>query len=520
MKNVCRLLFLLIMLICIVNLNGCCESDIDSIPSITDFEGKKIAVISGSVTSSLVIKSNPNINDFKEYDTSDECIAALKRDEVDAVVFDEPQAEIIVSRDYELFMFPDKVFEDSYGIATRKGSELSVKIAEVVNRIKNTDSFYYQKKIWYDLEESKKVIFAQDWEGINGTLKCAVCDDFEPLSYVDRNTNEFVGFNISLLRMIAKELKMNYEVTKITLKEAITAITEKDFDISIGCISITPERMQQVDLVKYLDGSPTFIIKRKDADSTLDFATIVKDIENFKTISDLEGKKIGAQNGSIFSYSLVSNNPRVSDFFYFTNVTAAITALRLGKIDAVAADYPVAELLVNKYKSLAILPEKICNDTYGFGFCKKSDAYEKFSAAFEKIKNTEEFKNLKSIWLSNDDTRKVLPKQTWPGTNGKYKVCCSMDMEPMCYKDINRNLAGYDLHLALLLAKELDVHLEFTEMTFDQMIPALKEEKFDMCCGAMSVTEERQKEIDMLSYLEGAQCLVILKPLKDETPDK
>ena len=52
------------------------------------------------------------------------------------------------------------------------------------------------------------------------------------------------------------------------------------------------------------------------------------------------------------------------------------------------------------------------------------------------------------------------------------------------------------------------------------MIPALKEEKFDMCCGTMSVTEERQKEIDMLSYLEGAQCLVILKPLKDETPDK
>lgn len=67
--------------------------------------------------------------------------------------------------------------------------------------------------------------------------------------------------------------------------------------------------------------------------------------------------------------------------------------------------------------------------------------------------------------------------------------------KPFDYKE-NSKLTGFDVDLLDAIAKDLNISINWVEMNFDGLIPALKTGKIDMIASAMSVTEERKKSVD------------------------
>ena len=68
---------------------------------------------------------------------------------------------------------------------------------------------------------------------------------------------------------------------------------------------------------------------------------------------------------------------------------------------------------------------------------------------------------------------------------------------------------GLDIDLANALAEELGVTTEFINTGFDGIIGALNAERFDVIMSAMTVTDERSKEIDFVPYfIAGTDILV------------
>ena len=106
-----------------------------SIKNIDGIKNKKIAVQLGTIADSYITESNitNNIVRQKKYLSM---IEDLKANKVDLVVMDELPAKEILKTNSNLKLLDGYVFEDSYGIAVKKGNtELLNKINEVLARL-------------------------------------------------------------------------------------------------------------------------------------------------------------------------------------------------------------------------------------------------------------------------------------------------------------------------------------------------------------------------------------------------
>ena len=129
-------------------------------------------------------------------------------------------------------------------------------------------------------------------------------------------------------------------------------------------------------------------------------------------------------------------------------------------------------------------------------------------AAFDKIPQ-ETKDELWAKWTSADDSKKTMPAQDWPGTNGTVRVAACDALEPMSYLGQDGQVMGLDVEMILLMAKELDVHVEFTTMDFSAVLSSLGADKADLICGSIVVTDERKESMDFIEYMPARYVLII-----------
>lgn len=70
------------------------------------------------------------------------------------------------------------------------------------------------------------------------------------------------------------------------------------------------------------------------------------------------------------------------------------------------------------------------------------------------------------------------------------------------YESVNAKgeMEGFDIDVAKAVAKKLNKKLVVKDMSFDALVMALDQGKFDIIMGAMSITSAREKAIAMVAY--------------------
>ena len=227
------------------------------------------------------------------------------------------------------------------------------------------------------------------------------------------------------------------------------------------------------------------------------------------TLDELSGKKIGSPTGGTMDIILKSHVPDIADVFYFGTYTDMVAALQSGKIDGFITDEPVAQLLVSRNEGIALLPERVEKDNYGFAFPKNSPLTAEFNRAIEKFREDGTLDELKQRWCGADEDAKVLPAQDWDTPKGELLACVDGTNEPMGYiKD--GEYVGYCNELFLLCCKELGYEAKMREMSFDAQIAAMQSGKVDLVCTSLSITEERLQSMDITTPMyEGAITVVV-----------
>ncbi|UXZ04052.1 transporter substrate-binding domain-containing protein [Moraxella nasicaprae] len=81
---------------------------------------------------------------------------------------------------------------------------------------------------------------------------------------------------------------------------------------------------------------------------------------------------------------------------------------------------------------------------------------------------------------------------------------------PFNYTNADGSLGGFDIDIANALCQKMQTTCEISAQDWDGIIPALKTGKFDAIVSAMSVTEERSKQVDF-SQPYFVNSLVFLK---------
>ena len=96
-------------------------------------------------------------------------------------------------------------------------------------------------------------------------------------------------------------------------------------------------------------------------------------------------------------------------------------------------------------------------------------------------------------------------------SNGKLVMATNAAFEPYEYYEDNK-IVGVDVDFAQAIADKLGMELTVNDMEFDSIIAAVDSGKADFGAAGMTVTKEREKQVDFSdSYYTGKQMIIVKK---------
>ena len=210
---------------------------------------------------------------------------------------------------------------------------------------------------------------------------------YMPFEFQDEKTHEQTGYDMDVVRAIAKEMGMEVQFVTMNFDGLIPALEAGQVDMLASAITITPERSKRVLFsdAYYISGQ-SILVK---ADNT-----------TIKSFKDLEGKRIAAQIGTTGAEEAKKiKNAKVREF----NTTADMNLeLKAGGVDATINDLPVNEYYLAKggSKDAKLLDEIQGKEKFGLAVQPSNkELIEKVNQALTTIKKNGEFEKIYVKWF-------------------------------------------------------------------------------------------------------------------------
>jgi len=207
----------------------------------------------------------------------------------------------------------------------------------------------------------------------------------------------------------------------------------------------------------------------------------------------LNGKNVAVIIGSIQDIAVTDMAPD-ANILRMTSQTDLLAALESGKVDVAGSES--LTLMFNKE-----LLEKV--DSVGAGLtpipigaCYRLDNTElqqDFNRFMAEIRQDGTYQQILDRWSNADDpSAMAIPQQR--GTGRTLRVATYPAMPPFNFINSGKP-SGLEPELLTEWANRRNWQLEYLIMDFAAQIPAVQTGKADMAMGAISITEERQKQV-------------------------
>lgn len=178
---------------------------------------------------------------------------------------------------------------------------------------------------------------------------------FPPYNYM--KGTDVVGIDTDIAMEIAQEHGWELKIEPMDFDAIIPSVKTGKADFGAAGISVTPERLEQVDFtVEYATSVQVILIRGEDQ-------------ETIKNIDDLNGKKVGVQLGTVSDLVIQDDYPEI-ELVPNKKYTDLILELNNGKIDAIVLDNLPAQSFLSKNPDLALAEEEFFTDSYAFAVSK------------------------------------------------------------------------------------------------------------------------------------------------------
>ncbi len=229
----------------------------------------------------------------------------------------------------------------------------------------------------------------------------------------------------------------------------------------------------------------------------------------YQTLDELAGKDFAYVNGSVYNQRVQEKLDGTSEDFY-PSLAECVAAVEAGKDDAAVQLSYCCQLAVNRRPgTVALLPEPIAEVSEGFFFPPGSSLTDQFNELIAKFSEDGTLAALEEKWVAADESGKTLPEQDWDAPNGTMKFATSGVIEPFSYVGEGGEAKGYDVELALLIARELGYHLDITTYPMDAIFAAVASGKADFG-GTLTETPERASKCDFSNTVMPTTISVIV----------
>jgi len=230
-----------------------------------------------------------------------------------------------------------------------------------------------------------------------GVLKAGVKYDYEPFGFKDSH-GHIVGFDIDLLKYIAKNLGVKLHLQQVTSKTRIPKLANGDVDIVAASMTHKVSRDATIDFTisYFFDGQ----------------AFLVREYSKMRKASSFNGKQVGAVEGATSGENLKKIVPKVR-ISYFKDYNKALKSLSKGQIDAITTDLVWCSVQAKKSNGkFKVLNDVISFEPYGIGVPENESKFrDAINFLLQKSVRDGTYNRLYYKWFHKDPER--LP-EVWP----------------------------------------------------------------------------------------------------------
>ena len=230
----------------------------------------------------------------------------------------------------------------------------------------------------------------------------------------------------------------------------------------------------------------------------------------YTSLEQLKGKRIAYVNGSVYNQAMQKKVEGTSEQFY-ASIADCVKAVETDKADAAVQLSYCLELAENRREgSVALLPENLGEVEEAFFFPHGDPLVGKFNDIIQRYESDGTIDQLKAKWVGTDESAKTIPAQDWDAPNGTLSFATSGVLEPYSYVGAGGEALGYDVDLALHIAKDLGYRLNVSTIPMDSIFAAVQSHKVDFG-GTLTNTAERAQVVDFSRKVMPSYISVIAK---------
>ncbi len=198
---------------------------------------------------------------------------------------------------------------------------------------------------------------------------------------------DYEGFDVDLVNEIADRLDLEVSIKDTSFDTIFTDVASGKFDLVASAASITPEREQTVNF-----SDPYYESEQ---------ALLVPEGSDIKTVDDLSGLTVGAQDGTT-GEAYANDETDAGQVRGFPTGPAAIAALTNGQVEATIIDNPVAADAIEKgQKGFEIAQVIPTGEFYGFALSKNTpELLTAVNGALSEIKSDGTLDKLFEEWFN------------------------------------------------------------------------------------------------------------------------
>jgi glutamine transport system substrate-binding protein len=220
------------------------------------------------------------------------------------------------------------------------------------------------------------------------SLRVVTDPSFVPFEMLDRESGEMIGFDIDILREVARRAGFEYSLKTMSFNGIIPALQTGNVDIAIAGITITDKREKIVDFSDpYYDSGLRLLVPVNNK-------TITR-------IEDLYGRRVACKIGSTSYDFLQKHVADRADIVPYPDGSDMYLALMSGSVDAVLFDAPNVSYFARtrghgRVKTVGPLYE---GQQYGIALAKGSPWLTKVNASLKAIRKDGTYASIYQKWF-------------------------------------------------------------------------------------------------------------------------
>ena len=250
-----------------LSLCGCGDKiPANTVFSVDDLPGKTIGVQLGTTGDIFATDEYEDEGStIERYNKGNDAVMALKQGKIDCVIIDNQPAQAFVAKNDDLTILEEEFAVEEYAICISKDHpELTQDFNKALAELRS-EGILDQIVANYIGDDTKGTCPYETPAGTsypNGTLVMATNAAFEPYEYY--SNNEIAGIDVEIARAICDKLGYELVIEDMEFDSIITAVQSGKADFGAAGMTVTEDRLKNIDFTDtYTTATQVIIVRKK-----------------------------------------------------------------------------------------------------------------------------------------------------------------------------------------------------------------------------------------------------------------